>query len=81
MIFEQANNALDFLNDRRDFWSQQNPEYPEEIKGMNVKDKSPLDVLMTRIMGRQKGAVAGLDSGKGVFGRVNQKTITAFLHN
>ena len=44
VILNEAETALEFLKDRREFWSQQKPDYPkgpEEKKEAESLDKSP----------------------------------------
>ena len=37
----QAENALNYLIERRDFWSQQNPDYPEIVEDIFENERKP----------------------------------------
>ena len=51
----QCNNALGFLTERREFWSQQKPEYPKEID-LKLLERSPLSLegLLPSLIAKQR---------------------------
>merc|ERR1719414_160018 len=48
-LVTELNSSLNFLNDRRDFWAQQQPDYPDDIKN-SFKKPTPLDVLLDKVI-------------------------------
>ena len=54
----QAKKGLEFLMDRREFWSQQRPEYPDDAKEIGAKPEG-WDAVMTSVVKKKHGKVFG----------------------
>ena len=51
--FFKAEDALDFLVDRRDFWSQQKPDYPNKDNKEEIGSRATWDGVVNRIMNKE----------------------------
>ena len=56
LIVSEAQDALDFLEERREFWSTQNPDYPNKQRVPEEEKPKQWDTVATR-MGPQKISV------------------------
>ena len=54
----QAKKGLEFLMDRREFWSQQRPEYPDDAKEIGGKPEG-WDAVMTSVVKKKHGKMFG----------------------
>ena len=53
-IVSEAQNALGFLQDRREFWSQQKPDYPSGPKNkIHSEDKPKWNTLQSRVVSKR----------------------------
>ena len=59
LIVYEAQTALHFLEERREFWSQQNPDYPSK-NNTEIETQQNWDLVMNR-MGPQKISVFDQD--------------------
>ena len=48
----QAEDALDFLVDRRDFWSQQKPDYPNGPRE-EIGSRATWDAVVNRLVNKE----------------------------
>ena len=60
----QCNNALGFLTERREFWSQQKPEYPKEID-LKLLERTPLSLegLLPSLIAKQRSQLCSEKGG------------------
>ena len=61
-VTDQTENALNYLIERRDFWSQQNPDYPDITNDFYENERKPSwKTSLKKTMRKRNGATSGHD--------------------